>query len=100
MDSSLSFLVPQKTYRQSIKTIDDFVTPYIDAALQLSEEELKSKGEVGYTFLHALAGFTKDRKLLRDQLVGILLAGRVCCFFPLYTEDNMGLHGLTVRFGI
>lgn len=28
------------------------------------------------TFLHALAGFTRDRKVLRDQLIAVLLAGR------------------------
>lgn len=37
---------------------------------------MKSKSEEGYTFLHALAGFTRDRQVLRDQLVAVLLAGR------------------------
>jgi cytochrome P450 len=54
------------------------VNPFIDDALRLSPEELasKTKSEEGYTFLHALAAFTRDRKVLRDQLVAILLAGR------------------------
>ena len=58
--------------------INEFVTPYIEQALRLSPEELatKTKSEEGYTFLHALASFTRDRKVLRDQLVAVLLAGR------------------------
>lgn len=70
--------VPRKTFRQGIKVINEFVTPYIDHALSLSPQELetKTKTEEGYTFLHALAGFTRDRTILRDQLVAVLLAGR------------------------
>lgn len=41
-----------------------------------SELATKTKSDSGYTFLHALAGFTRDRKVLRDQLVAVLLAGR------------------------
>ena len=58
--------------------MNEFVEPFIDEALSLPPEELatKSKSDEGYTFLHALAGFTRDRKVLRDQLVAVLLAGR------------------------
>lgn len=58
--------------------INEFVNPYIDDSLRLTQEELatKTKSEEGYTFLHALASFTRDRKVLRDQLVAVLLAGR------------------------
>lgn len=54
------------------------MNPYIDEALRLSPEELatKTKSEEGYTFLHALASFARDRKVLRDQLVAVLLAAR------------------------
>lgn len=74
----LNPLVPRKTFFKGIKVIDEFVNPYIDRTLRLSPEELstKTKTEEGYTFLHALAGFTRDRKVLRDQLVAVLLAGR------------------------
>ncbi len=41
-----------------------------------AELESKTKSTQGYTFLHALAGFTRDRQMLRDQLVAVLLAGR------------------------
>lgn len=54
------------------------MNPFIDRALRLSNDELatKTKSESGYTFLHSLASFTRDRKILRDQLVAVLLAGR------------------------
>lgn len=71
-------LIPRKSFFASIRVINEFVTPYIHEALRLSPEELasKTKSEEGYTFLHALASFTRDPKVLRDQLVAVLLAGR------------------------
>jgi cytochrome P450 len=74
----LNRFVPRKSFYKGIKVINEFVTPYIEQALRLSPEELatKTKSEEGYTFLHALASFTRDRKVLRDQLVAVLLAGR------------------------
>lgn len=71
-------LVPRKSFYAGIKEINEFVNPFIEHALRLSPEELatKTKSESGYTFLHALASFTRDRKILRDQLVAVLLAGR------------------------
>jgi cytochrome P450 len=74
----INSFVPRRTFWAGIKTINEFVNVYIERALHLSPSELesKSKGDAGYTFLHALAGFTRDRKTLRDQLVAVLLAGR------------------------
>lgn len=74
----LNAFVSRKSFYKGIKVINEFVTPYIEQALHLSPEELatKTKSEEGYTFLHALASFTRDRKVLRDQLVAVLLAGR------------------------
>jgi cytochrome P450 len=63
---------------KAIAVINEFVTPFIEDTLRLTQDELatKTKSEEGYTFLHALASFTRDRKVLRDQLVAVLLAGR------------------------
>lgn len=76
--SPLNPLVPRRSFNAGLRIIDDFVSPYIVDTLRLSPEELatKTKSEEGYTFLHALAGYTRDRKMLRDQLVAVLLAGR------------------------
>ncbi|TLS25819.1 hypothetical protein PpBr36_07693 [Pyricularia pennisetigena] len=74
----LQRLVPKGSYYRGLKVMDDFINPFIDRALRLSPEELasKTKSDHGYTFLHELASFTRDRKVLRDQIVAVLLAGR------------------------
>ncbi|KAK6068712.1 cytochrome p450 52a11 [Seiridium cupressi] len=75
---TLKGFVPVKSFRAGLKVINELCETYIDRALQLSTEELasKTKSDEGYTFLHELALFTRDRKVIRDQLVAVLLAGR------------------------
>jgi len=70
--------IPRKKFYEDIRGIDSFVQPFIERALALSPDELekRTKSDEGYTFLHALAAFTRNRKVLRDQLINILLAGR------------------------
>jgi cytochrome P450 len=74
----LNWIVPRKKFRKELKVMNEFTNQYIEDALSLSPDELekRTKGEEGYTFLHALATYTRDRKVLRDQLVAVLLAGR------------------------
>lgn len=50
--------------------------PFISQVLALTPAELDHKLSKQDTFLHALARFTRDPTVLRDQLVAILLAGR------------------------
>jgi len=73
-------MIPRKRmgFYNSLKILNDFTYRYVEAALALSPKELeeKSNHDQGYTFLHAIASHTRDRHLLRDQLVSILLAGR------------------------
>ena len=83
-----------------MKVVNEFVNPYIERALRLTPEELetKTKSESGYTFLHALAGFTRDRKILRDQLVAVLLAGRDTTASTLsWTFYELGRHPEAVQ---
>lgn len=42
----------------------------------MSQAELEQKLAKSDTFLHALARFTRDPKIIRDQLVAVLIAGR------------------------
>jgi len=74
----LNSFVPRKTFNESMRVIDEFINHFIERTLRLSHEELetKSKTDEGYTFLHALAAFTRDRTILHDQLMAVLLAGR------------------------
>lgn len=74
--SAVRNLVPKSSYWAGLKVIDSFINFHIDRVLRLDPQELASKGEERYNFLHALAGFTRDRRILRDQIVAILLAGR------------------------
>ena len=78
-------IIPRGSYHRGLRVLDKFISPFIDRALLLSPEELeKTIHDTGdehdeggrYTFLHALAQFTRDRKVLRDQLMAVLLAGR------------------------
>jgi cytochrome P450 len=54
------------------------ILPIIDRALSLSEDEIQklSKSDKNFTFLHALASYTRDPKVIRDQIIAVLLAGR------------------------
>jgi hypothetical protein len=68
--------IPLSSYHASLKTIDKFVGSFIDQALSPLSEGKEAHFANKYTFLHALAEFTHDRKVLRDQIIAVLLAGR------------------------
>ncbi|OAQ95714.1 hypothetical protein LLEC1_04041, partial [Akanthomyces lecanii] len=70
--------VPQKQYRDGIKTLEKFMTPYIQQTLSLTPDELEkmSKSDKEFTFLHNIARFSRDPKVIRDQIMAVLLAGR------------------------
>jgi cytochrome P450 len=76
----LNWMVPRKRmgFYSSMKIVNDFVDRFIEQALALSPQDLeeKTKHDEGYTFLHAIAGYTRDREVLRDQIISVLLAGR------------------------
>src|SRR5690606_25899474 len=69
-------LIPRGKYNRDIAVLNNFVNPYVERTLNLSPSELKAKDEPGYNFLHALSEYTRDRVVLRDQLVAVLLAAR------------------------
>jgi cytochrome P450 len=71
-------LIPRGKYKRGIRTMEEFITPFIDKALSLSDDELTkiNKSERSFTFLHALAHYTRDPKVIRDQIIAVLLAGR------------------------
>ena len=56
--------------------MEEFMQPFIQEALALSPSELATKLSKSDTFIHSLARYTSDAKLMRDQLINILLAGR------------------------
>ncbi|KAK8154889.1 putative cytochrome 52A4 [Phyllosticta citrichinensis] len=91
---------PRREFRRNIKTMEEFVQPFLEQALSLSPEELekRTKNEEGFTFLHALAGYTRDSRVLRDQLTALLLAGRdttACTLSWLFYE--LSIHPKVVQ---
>ncbi|KAI1335890.1 glycoside hydrolase family 20 protein [Xylariaceae sp. FL0016] len=93
-------LVPLGSFRRGLKVVNTLCDVYIDEALKLPQEELESKARSsqGYTFLHELASFTRDRKVIRDQLVAVLLAGRDTTAATLsWTIYELGRHPEAVR---
>ncbi|KAK6216262.1 hypothetical protein LQW54_003651 [Pestalotiopsis sp. IQ-011] len=96
----LQSFVPLKSFRSGLKVINELCETYIERALRLTPEELatRTKSDEGYTFLHELALFTRDRKVIRDQLVAVLLAGRDTTASTLsWTVYELGRHPEVVR---
>lgn len=67
--------MPRSSFNQGLQTVNDFLAPFIQSVLSLPPEHLEENKST-HTFLHALATFTRDPVVLRDQLVSILIAGR------------------------
>lgn len=73
----LSFLIPQRRYRDALKVLDEYIEPYVrHAVCQHSDGFQLEPTEIGDSFLLTLAGTEKDPKFLRDSIVTVLFAGR------------------------
>ncbi|KAL8651660.1 MAG: hypothetical protein Q9210_003129 [Variospora velana] len=75
----LSHVFPLRKFRKGLRTMDAFIEPFVQDALlntpeELDEKEARSSGDT--TWLHSVARFTRDRQVIRDQIVNVLLAGR------------------------
>ena len=75
---ALFWLIGGKEFRNACKTVHSFVDDIIKEALAAAKSSEASKSEAvsGYVFLDALIKETQDPKVLRDQLLNMLLAGR------------------------
>ncbi|KAL9600753.1 MAG: hypothetical protein Q9219_002994 [cf. Caloplaca sp. 3 TL-2023] len=75
----LQYFVPLREFRKGLKVMDSFFEPFVQDALHHSPEESdekRARSDGGSTWLHSVAESTRDRKVIRDQIVNILLAGR------------------------
>ncbi|UNI15422.1 hypothetical protein JDV02_001957 [Purpureocillium takamizusanense] len=74
----VSWFVPTSKYKARVKYIERFIEPYIEKALHLTPAELEelSKSDREFTFLHNIALSSQDPKVIRDQIIAVLLAGR------------------------
>lgn len=70
------FLVNSKRFRDSNKVVHRFTDFFVNKALSTPENELEEKSKGGYTFLYELARQSRNPRVLRDQALNILLAGR------------------------
>ena len=72
------FIISKKKYYQDLEVINNLIGGFISLTLRMTPEELESrkKSDKKYTFLHELALFTRDPKVIRDQIIAVLLAGR------------------------
>lgn len=65
-----------RKFRRCNRIVHNFANYYVDKALALSPEELEKASSDGYIFLYELVKQTRDPKVLRDQALNIMIAGR------------------------
>ncbi|PHH78422.1 hypothetical protein CDD80_6927 [Ophiocordyceps camponoti-rufipedis] len=72
------WFIPQRSYTSSIRILERFIDPFIRSALKLTPDELAnlSKSDRDFTFLHKIVLLSRDPKVIRDQIMAVLLAGR------------------------
>lgn len=70
------FLINNKEFRDNCKAVHRFASYYVNKALDTPQEELEEKSKDGYIFLYELVKQTRNRKVLQDQLLNIMVAGR------------------------
>lgn len=73
---SFYFLINTPEFRRCCKIVHGFARYYVDKAIKMDDETLEKKSQDGYTFLYELAKTTKNPKVLQDQLLNIMVAGR------------------------
>lgn len=73
---NLYFLIDNREFRAANAKVHKFANHYVNKALSLTPDELEKFSNDGYIFLYELVKQTRDPKVLRDQLLNILLAGR------------------------
>ncbi|KAK9379585.1 cytochrome P450 [Kockiozyma suomiensis] len=79
---SLYWVINNSEFREANRVVHSFVDFYVAKALEHYDKKVKEpaatekQGPERYVFLDALAEETQDPRVLRDQLLNILLAGR------------------------
>ncbi|KAE8421429.1 cytochrome P450 alkane hydroxylase [Aspergillus pseudocaelatus] len=71
------WLINPKAFRDATRTVHEVVDYYVRRAIAMRKNgDQGGKGTSRYIFLESLAAETQDPKILRDNLLNILLAGR------------------------
>jgi cytochrome P450 len=72
----LYWVINGTKFKEVNKTVHEFADHYINKVLRMTESELEDASKCAYIFLYELAKKTRNPKVLRDQALNILLAGR------------------------
>lgn len=72
----LYWVINPKEFREANRRVHEVVDHYVDVALEAKRNPDRKQGDGRYIFLEALAAQTDDPKMLRDNMLNILLAGR------------------------
>jgi cytochrome P450 len=72
----LYWLINPKEFREANRRVHEVVDHYVNVALESKRNPEKKNADGRYIFLEALAAETDDPKMLRDNMLNILLAGR------------------------
>nr|P24458.1 RecName: Full=Cytochrome P450 52A3-B; Short=CYP52A3-B; AltName: Full=Alkane-inducible P450-ALK1-B; AltName: Full=CYPLIIA3 [Candida maltosa]AAC60531.1 n-alkane-inducible cytochrome P-450 [Candida maltosa]BAA02041.1 n-alkane-inducible cytochrome P-450 [Candida maltosa] len=70
------FLTNPKEFRDCNAKVHKLAQYFVNKALDASEDEVAEKSKGGYVFLYELVKQTRDPKVLQDQLLNIMVAGR------------------------
>ncbi|KAJ5152740.1 uncharacterized protein N7482_009218 [Penicillium canariense] len=72
----LYWVINPKEFREANRRVHEVVDHYVNVALEAKRNPDRKPGDGRYIFLEALAEDTDDPKMLRDNMLNILLAGR------------------------
>jgi len=72
----VGWLDPRSNFRQDQKTVEAFVSGYVDKALNRDTNDTLDKQDGKYSFAEEFAKLTDDRAMIRGGLLNLLLAGR------------------------
>jgi cytochrome P450 len=73
---SVGWLDPRSNFKQDQKTVEAFMSGYVDKALDKEEDHTQRKQDSKYSFASEFAKLTDDRAMIRGGLLNLLLAGR------------------------
>jgi cytochrome P450 len=73
---SAGWLDPRSNFREDQKTVEDFMSGYVEKALSKEEDQTTDEENGRYSFASEFAKLTDDRAMIRGGLLNLLLAGR------------------------
>jgi cytochrome P450 len=72
----VAWLNPWSKFKQDQKTVQRFMSGYVEKALNTEKKEARNRDQERYSFAEEFSKLTEDRELIRGGLLNLLLAGR------------------------